>query len=221
MPALILKLFGIRPFPDPPAGIRTYTTRNGINRHRFIQIMKLKDPVRPIAREADLVIQEVEDEVLVYDLNTNKASCLNATAASVWRHCNGQNDLSEIAAAMRVTTDIQVDDEVVWLAIDQLRRADLLRTAPRLPKSFSGMTRRELAKRVALASAAAIPVISSLVAPKPVHANSACVLGGACLCLDNSGGMQGQICTASVPCADVDCRCAWENSGNMNGTCTF
>lgn len=41
----------------------------------------------PIARKTDLVIQEADDEVLIYDLSTNKASCLNKTAAFVWQNC--------------------------------------------------------------------------------------------------------------------------------------
>lgn len=38
---------------------------------------------RPLARSEGLVIQEMPDEVLVYDLETNKAHCLNETAAFV------------------------------------------------------------------------------------------------------------------------------------------
>ena len=39
----------------------------------------------PVARKSGLVVQEMPDEVLVYDLNSNKAHCLNQTAASVWK----------------------------------------------------------------------------------------------------------------------------------------
>ena len=178
--------------------------------------MKRKDPIRPIAREADLVVQEVDGEVLVYDLNTNKASCLNETAAAVWRQCNGERNVSEIAASFGA--DAACDD-VVWLAIDQLQATKLLDVAPKIPSRFAAMSRRELAKRVGLTSMIALPLIATLVAPRAVHANSACVVGGTCTCTANSGNMQGQICTALVACTDVNCRCAWENNGNMNGTC--
>ena len=34
----------------------------------------------PTARKNDLVIQELPDELLIYDLSRNKALCLNQTA---------------------------------------------------------------------------------------------------------------------------------------------
>ncbi len=47
----------------------------------------------PIARKEGLVIQEMPEEVLVYDLDTNKAHCLNQTAAFVWKSCDGKNSI--------------------------------------------------------------------------------------------------------------------------------
>ncbi|HZH35571.1 MAG TPA: hypothetical protein VEX64_12070 [Pyrinomonadaceae bacterium] len=37
----------------------------------------------PKARENDLVVQELKDEVLIYDLKINKAYCLNETSAAI------------------------------------------------------------------------------------------------------------------------------------------
>jgi hypothetical protein len=51
----------------------------------------MKSPQFPCARKAGLVIQDMPDEVLVYDLDTNKAHCLNKSAAFVWRSCDGKN----------------------------------------------------------------------------------------------------------------------------------
>ena len=42
-------------------------------------------------------LQEMPDEVLVFDLETNKAHCLNQTAAFVWKACDGVNSVAEIA----------------------------------------------------------------------------------------------------------------------------
>ncbi len=50
----------------------------------------------PVARKEGLVIQEMPDEVLVYDLDTNKAHCLNQTAAFVCKSCNGRNSVADI-----------------------------------------------------------------------------------------------------------------------------
>jgi hypothetical protein len=37
----------------------------------------------PKNRKNDIVIQELKDEILIYDLTTNKAYCLNETSAAV------------------------------------------------------------------------------------------------------------------------------------------
>jgi hypothetical protein len=45
----------------------------------------------PLVRTVDLVIQELGQEILVYDLTCNKAHCLNRAAALVWRRCDGRS----------------------------------------------------------------------------------------------------------------------------------
>ena len=57
----------------------------------------------PKARQHGLVIQEMPDEVLVYDLDTNKAHCLNRSAALVWRSCDGNNTVADIVREFEAT----------------------------------------------------------------------------------------------------------------------
>src|SRR4051812_49356910 len=54
---------------------------------------------KPLGRSEDLIVQEVEDEVLVYDELSNRAHCLSADAARVWRACDGVKSEQEIATA--------------------------------------------------------------------------------------------------------------------------
>jgi len=122
----------------------------------------------PAARKSGLVIQEMPDEVLVYDLNTNKAHCLNQTAAKVWMACDGKTSISEIAA--RFGTG--VNEDLVWLAVDQLSENDLLERE--VVSKFKGQSRREVIKKIGLASIIAVPVIASLVAPQNALAASSC-----------------------------------------------
>ena len=56
----------------------------------------MNNPNNPIARQNGLVVQEMPDEVLVYDLDTNKAHCLNGSAALVWKSCDGNNTVADI-----------------------------------------------------------------------------------------------------------------------------
>ena len=127
---------------------------------------------RPIARKSGLVVQEVPDEVLVYDLESNKAHCLNQSAAMIWKSCDGTNSVSEIAKLVESQAGGKVTEDFVWLAIDQLSENNLLEK--QIASSFEGTSRREVIKKIGLASMVAIPVIASLVAPQSALAAASC-----------------------------------------------
>ena len=44
----------------------------------------------PVAREENLAIEELDDELLIYDLHSNRAHSLGSAATSVWRACDGR-----------------------------------------------------------------------------------------------------------------------------------
>lgn len=154
----------------------------------------------PIARRNGLVVQEVPDEVLVYDLDSNKAHCLNQTAALVWKSCDGTNTISDIAKLVESQAGGSVSGDIVWLAIDQLSENGLLET--QLASNFAGQSRREVIKKIGLASMIAIPVIASLVAPPSVLANTSCT------------------CTAPGNCTFQACPSTCCVLVGANGTCT-
>ncbi len=54
----------------------------------------------PTAREKGLVVKSLNDEVLVYDLERDKAHALNQSAAFVWKKCNGHRTVTDIAHAV-------------------------------------------------------------------------------------------------------------------------
>lgn len=134
----------------------------------------------PLARRKDLVIQEMPDEVLVYDMSSNKAHCLNPSAAFIWKACNGKNSVADIVAEFESTGKGEVTEDFVWLAIDQFRENALLENNP-APR-FAGQSRREAIKKIGLVSMVALPVIASLVAPQNALATGscACVVPGDC-----------------------------------------
>lgn len=148
----------------------------------------------PKARFNGLVVQEMPDEVLVYDLDTNKAHCLNSSAAMVWRSCDGTRSVADIVKEFERSGNGGVSEDFVWLALDQLQENDLLET--KLAKRFSGQSRRQVLKTIGLASIVAVPVIASLVAPP----NALAVVS--CVCNPANGNLD---CTAP---------------GNCNPTCT-
>jgi hypothetical protein len=130
----------------------------------------------PVARKEGLVIQEMPDEVLVYDLDTNKAHCLNQTAAFVWKSCDGRNSVADITKLVGADSGNHVPEDLVWLAIDQLSEKNLL--ANDLKANFNGSTRREVIKKIGLAAVIGIPVVASLTAPTSVMAAVSCACTG-------------------------------------------
>ncbi len=145
----------------------------------------MKNSQVPIARKDGLVVQETADEVLVYDLKSNKAHCLNQTAAFVWKSCDGNKSVDEIVRRFESELGVRVDRDLVWLAIDQLNGKELLetKTAPR----FAGQSRREAIKRVGLAAVVALPVVASLTAPTSVLASSSCACETVVDCQSQTG----------------------------------
>ncbi len=129
----------------------------------------------PVARKEGLVIQEMPDEVLVYDLDTNKAHCLNQTAAFVWKSCNGRNSVADITKLVGDDSGNAVPEDLVWLAIDQLSEKNLL--ANDLKANFNGSTRREVIKKIGLAAVIGIPIVASLTAPPSALSFTSCRCG--------------------------------------------
>ena len=136
------------------------------------------DTARPRARAEGIVIRELPDEALVYDLDTHRAVCLNSTAAEVWRLCDGRRTPADIRKALEKSSGGPVPEELVWLALEQLGRDNLLDARPARPARLAGLTRRELIKRVGLAAAVALPAVSSIVAPTAVEAAASCLPSG-------------------------------------------
>jgi len=138
----------------------------------------------PRAREEELVVREVEDETLVYDLKRHKAHSLNPTAARVWRYCDGNTTIAEMARRLRAELDTPVDEQVVRLALQRLDGAHLLQERLIPAGGAEQISRRSVARRLGMAAGLTIllPVVTSIVAPTPALAATclADVPGGAC-----------------------------------------
>ncbi len=153
---------------------------------------------KPIARSSDLVVQEIGNETLVYDLKTHNAKCLNETSAAVWKLCDGKRNAVDISMSLSAQFKTSVDQELVWLAFDQLNKEDLLKSNG-TEFALQGTSRRELIKKVGFAAVVAIPVVSSVIAPRAVNAQSVpplCTPGAGVLCTCVGTGVNS--CRAAV-----------------------
>jgi len=171
---------------------------------------------KPISRRDDLVVQELNGEVLVYDLKTHKALCLNETSALVWNACDGTRDIGELRDYASAKMNSPVTDDLIWLAIDQLKKEDLLVDAPDAKSYFGGMSRREVVKRIGVGSAIAIPIIAGLIAPQAANAATACT----CVGTQTSNAITCTVastCTGGRTCTGVSCNGGGNNCGS--GTC--
>lgn len=126
----------------------------------------------PLSR-ADLIVKELAGEVLVYDETSTKAYCLNKSAATIWGMCDGKTSMSEMARRAAVAFDGMVDEAFVAVALASFRDNGLLENESVDIRPIARLTRAELVARigrVGLATAIALPLVTSIVAPTAAKA---------------------------------------------------
>lgn len=155
----------------------------------------------PRARSVDVVIQKLDREILIYDLKTDKAYSLNETSAIVYQSCDGETSFDDLRSGHRFT------DDLIFLALDELKRENLIEADKALVSPLAGMSRREAIRRAGLGTMIALPLISSLTAPTAAHAQSADFVCSetSCICGFPSGDATSTSCT-SEDCG-VGCVC--------------
>ena len=155
----------------------------------------------PRARIDGLVIKELPNETLVYDLERDEAHCLNQAAALVWKHCDGKMTIAKMTSLLQAQLDTSANADVVWLAIKQLQRFRLVESYAEETVAMPSVSRRNLVLNYAPA-ALVLPLIMSISAPTAAQAATD-------PCIANPSGL-------GCPCqTDNDC-----DSFNCNaGTC--
>src|SRR5688572_19112186 len=151
----------------------------------------------PVARRKNLIIKELPDETLIYDLGSDEAHCLNQTAALVWKNCNGSRTVGDLANLLERKLGAPVPADVVWLALEQLEHFNLLSEPISRPRHVAGMSRRQLMRKIGVAAAVSIPVITSIIVPTPAQAAS---------CNSQTNRDNGCPCTSNSQCESGCCR---------------
>ncbi|HRH43001.1 MAG TPA: PqqD family protein [Pyrinomonadaceae bacterium] len=169
----------------------------------------------------DVIVQELDGEILIYDLGNNKVFCLNETSALIWQLCDGKKDVDAISSELSKKLNSNVTPEFTWFALNELKKKKLVDCETPTPVELKGLNRREVIKRIGIGSMIALPVVAALTAPQAIHANSACVPGGACTCSMDVG--MGNSCepimNVANRCVNTNCNCIQTNNGNTMGTC--
>ncbi len=158
------------------------------------------EQIVPRARKTGLVVKGLNEEVLVYDLERDKAHSLNQSAAFVWKKCNGRRTVSEVAEAMSKEFKVPADEQTVWLALDQLSKFYLLDEKVTRPAGMPRISRRDM-MRIGAAAAFALPVVISIVAPTAANAQTS-ITPAVCASRrpNDPGGCGGTPCTTSGTC---------------------
>lgn len=171
----------------------------------------------PKVRNQNIVIQEIGNEIMIYDLEINKAYCLNETSAIVYQNCDGETDFTDL------NSKYDFPNEIIYLTLDQLQKENLLEKNVQFLSPFKGLKRREVVKKIGLGSMIALPVIASIIAPTAVNAQSCSGLlanGQTTVTACTSGSPGGCTvgCTLHIPGFDAGAECC---SGNaVVGSCT-
>jgi len=112
---------------------------------------------RPKARVEGLTTIERGDSLFVHDGENGRTHELNATAAAVYKACDGQADPAELATRLTGSPSGADGEDLVLSALSQLGRAGLLESAFPAPP---GVTRRRFVGTSLMA-----PLIITVVTP--------------------------------------------------------
>jgi len=151
----------------------------------------------PKARKSQLITKEVAGELIVYDRESDRAHCLNSTAAFVWTHCDGRTSVARMARLLEDEIKAPVEHEIVLYALEQLNKSKLLDDSYAVIAPKQALSRRAVV-RMGVAAAVTVPFISSITAPTAAQAASClpsgatCASNGSCCsnsCVDNGRGV--------------------------------
>ncbi len=123
----------------------------------------------------------LDGELCIYDWQRSKVHNLNPTAALIWQMCDGQTSSEQMAGRLQAELGpITHAEDLVWFSLKELQKARLISMPGQRPVASAqavvpdkGLSRRQLLKGLGV-TAALLPVVSSIVAPGPVDAQSSC-----------------------------------------------
>jgi hypothetical protein len=150
--------------------------------------------VLPRLRTKDVIVRELQDEILIYDLATNNALCLNPAGRLVADHCDGVTTLGEVADKFGTGANAESAEVVVLAVLSRLRKEGLLEGSIDLPDEADLPTRRRVLSAAASVGAA-LPMISLLVVPSAMAQQSGCIGSQqSCASVEDTSCCSGLIC---------------------------
>jgi hypothetical protein len=118
------------------------------------------------------IVEQLMNEVMIYDQKRNKAFCLNHKAAFVWQHCDGATTINELTTLLQQVSSEPVDAAITQFALETLAADGLIDPSTFESRVPAGMTRRSLMQKFGLSAAMSLPVVTALLVATPkAHAS--------------------------------------------------
>jgi hypothetical protein len=169
----------------------------------------------PKAKMADIVVQDLGDEALVYDVTTNRAYCLNSISRAIFMASDGATSIDMIAERMAFNMGKPVDKGLVAFGVEELSKEGLISTGAEAVSSL--VSRRDSITGAGFASAVALPVVASIAAPSAMNAQLWLANGPqgttSASCSNGCCRLQG----ASTICVSGGAPCLSDSDGTKNG----
>lgn len=132
------------------------------------------------ARTADLIVEHLGDETLVFDRRDDTAHCLSTVAAQIWERCDGETTARQLVEMLTAAGEPDAELLVERALADLTERGLLVE---------DGVSRRSAIARMAKVGAGAlsVPLVLSVAAPTAAWAGSV-ITGGVCTSSGSSDG---------------------------------
>ena len=121
--------------------------------------------MKPLARQNQIIVEELVGECIVYDSNLKKAHNLNATLTWIWRHSDGSTSVEDMARDFEWEFGGSNSQDVILSGIQQLEANNLL-----MPSTTGEVM---MSRRAVVAAGSALaPIIASVLVPTAASAKS-------------------------------------------------
>lgn len=128
-------------------------------------------------QQRKLIAKNIENELLLFERESNTAHCVNEAAAEIWTACEQPRTAEEVTQFLRLRKP-ELNEEIVFECLNRMVDSRLLDA---IQPATVCVQRRELIRRAGLVAAALLPIaITSVVIPPAAEAASCAQLGQAC-----------------------------------------
>jgi len=117
--------------------------------------------MKPLSRRNGIFIENLPEEVVVYDKTRDQVHCLNKMAATIWGSADGTRTVDDLARIVEEQTGASGDRDLVLEALEELEKAGLMEAGSDLASSTDLPSRREAVGQIALAGSALVATIAA------------------------------------------------------------